>query len=135
MAEGLEDNIKEASLYSVIEVTEATIIDGCMLLLEDFEFVSTSLLEPVSMSGDIKHISKDVIREIMEKKGMFRDGVKQADHPGFARTPIVRNTRSRTKAVVEAKPPRSRKLRTGGFSCDKCARIFKKILTFNVHKC
>ena len=73
--------------------------------------------------------------EILEKKSMFRDGMKQADHPGFARTPIVRNTRSRTRAVVEAKPPRSRKLRTGGFSCDKCARIFKKILTFNVHKC
>ena len=136
VAEGLEDNIKEASLYSVIEVTEATIIDGCMLLLEDFEFVSTSLLEPVSMSGDIKHISKDVISEIMEKKGMFRDGVKQADHPGFARTPIVRNTRSRAKAlVVEPDQPRARKVKTGGFSCDQCAKIFKKISTFNVHKC
>ena len=30
--EDLEDKIKEASLYSVIEVTEATITDDCMLL-------------------------------------------------------------------------------------------------------
>ena len=135
VAEDLEDKIKEASLYSVIEVTEATIIDGCMLLLEDFEFLSTSLIEPVNMGENMKHISKEFIKEILEQKGMFRDGVRQADHPGFARTPIVRKTRSRTKAVAEAEQPRATRLKTGGFSCDKCSRIFKKISTFNVHKC
>ena len=76
MDEDLEDKIKEASLYSVIEVTEATIIDDCMLLLEHFEFVSTSLIEPVSM--------RKVCSEMARRKLII----------------LVLPGRSRTKALV-----------------------------------
>ena len=70
----LEDIIKEAPLYSVIRVTEATIIDGCMLLLEELEVLSTTPIQPVVFRDEMFHLDKKFVMDILISRGMFENG-------------------------------------------------------------
>ena len=84
-----------------------------MLLLEELEVLSTTPIQPVVFRDEMFHLDKKFVMDILISRGMFENGAKVRDHPGFSRTPVVRN----------------------GLSCNQCDKKFKKTTTFNNHKC
>ena len=127
--EDLEEEVRQADLYSVFEISVATILDGCMLLLQSIDFLDKSYVQPIALGHDITIINKEFFADVFAKKQMVIEGEKVPDHPGFKATPVV--TRSRARRGI----PAPKRLKTGGFSCDHCGKKYKSMNTFNVHKC
>ena len=58
--------------------------------------------------------------DILISRGMFENGAKVRDHPGFFRTLVVMNTISIMKDMeTEEVVPVAKKLKTGGLSCNQ----------------
>ena len=96
---------------------------------ENFEVASGEMTEKVVLEETFEFLDK-FYEEIFKDKGMMNNvGQKIRNHPGFALTP-VRMTRS--KARQQENPPPMKKMKTGGFKCDKPYKTEKE---FNNQKC
>ena len=140
--EDLEDLIKSTRLYSIIEITQATLIDGCMLRLDEVKVVNEKQSRALILSEELKQIEKDFILKVLIAKGMYKNGLKVSNHPGFSNTPVVKRTR---KAPIWASDyvtteddnqgPNPKRMKTGAFSCEVCLKTYKTTVTLKRHKC
>ena len=128
----LVEAIKEAPLYSVLEIKSGTIMDGCMFLIQEFDVLNTEVLQAIILEKELKLIDKKYFGELFAKKGMMsKEGERNENHPHFQHTPVV--LRRRTRLNSENPPPAKRN--TGGYPCDKCGKVYKTLTTLSKHKC
>ena len=128
--EDLEEEFKQADLYSVFEINEAEIIDGCILVLKDVSFLNRNYIQPIALVHDVVALTKEFFDNLFVEKEMVVDGKKLPDHPGFTATPVV--TRARARRVAAPAP---KKLKAGGYMCDRCNKKSKTLSRFNAHIC
>ena len=65
--------IKEAPLYSIIEIEGGTIIDGCLFLVEDLKLIETEVHRPVIQEKELKILDKQFFLDLFKKNGMIRE--------------------------------------------------------------
>ena len=128
--EDLEEEFKQADLYSVFEINEAEIIDGCILVLKDVSFLNRNYIQPIALVHDVVALTKEFFDNLFVEKEMVVDGKKLPDHPGFTATPVVTRARARREAA-----PSPKKLKAGGYMCDRCNEKCKTLSRFNIHIC
>ena len=120
-------------LFSVIEITGATILFGYQICIEEFRL--KSLRSSLIVSFDrIKFLTKEDYEQIFMMKGMMTNRKQRVEsHAGFSATP-VRLTRARSKTLMEMEQNQN-KLKTGGFNCNKCNKTLKTKRGLHSHKC
>ena len=127
--EDIEEDFKQADLYSVFEINEAEIVDGCILVLKDVTFLNRNFFQPIALVYDVVAMNKEYFDNLFVEKEMVVDGEKIPDHPGFTATPVV--TRARARRIAAPAP---KKLKTGGFMCERCNKKSETLSSFNVHE-
>ena len=118
----------------IIEIKKATIVKGYKIYIEEVVVVEENVEEEIVHGDNLEYLDKDSYVQILMNRGMVnKDGEKNENHPGFALTP-VRMTRSKARHLRD-KEPLIKKLKTGGFKCEKCEKTYKTERTFGNHKC
>ena len=92
----------------------------------------------------MKEIEKQFILKVLIEKGMYKNGVKIKNHPGFSNTPVVKRTRKApvwvndyvtTEDDSDNQVTNPKRQKTGGFSCEVCLKSYKTMVTLKRHKC
>ena len=122
-----------ATRLAIVEVTKATIHHGYRLIVEEYVLLEEEVSTEVIIEDELEFLEREFYQSVFVDKGML-DQQKQRvkNHPGFQLTP-VRMTRSKTKENLVL--PNKKKLKTGGFQCDRCEKKYKTEKWFNVHNC
>ena len=86
--DNLDELVKETPLYSLVQIQSGTVLDGCLLQVEEFEILA-HYHEPIIIGKDLKNLDKDFFEQIFKRKNMLtEDGTKNVDHPHYESTPI-----------------------------------------------
>ena len=124
VTDNLEERIREISLYTLIQINTGTVLDGCLLQVEDFKILAHAA-EPIINGKQLTNLDKNFFENIFKSKNMLNvEGSKNLEHPHFKSTPFFKRLRSRLTSLPG-----------GGRKCPSCDRIFKTDLTLKKHKC
>ena len=123
-----EDEFLSIPIKTVIKVTEATIIQGYRLVIQEYEVINDDIENEICQFEELEFIDKEWYMDTLRRKGMVdSQGARVESHPDYQSTP-VRITRSR--AVLDKK---TRREPAGGFTCNVCDRKFKTEKTLDTH--
>ena len=94
-----EDEFLSIPIKTVIKVTEATIIQGYRLVIQEYEVINDDIENEICQFEELEFIDKEWYMDTLRRKGMVdSQGARVESHPDYQSTP-VRITRS--KAVLD----------------------------------
>ena len=65
VTEDLEETVREAPLYSLLKVKSATVIDGCMIQIEEMEVKDEKYSQAVILNKELNLLAKDFFERVI----------------------------------------------------------------------
>ena len=109
---------------SVIEVTQADIVQGFRLVIHEYNVVDDEFDHEITLEEELIFLEKSWYMDLFSKKGMVtKTGGRNLEHPHFQTTPIRMMTRSKVAKIA-----------SGGVPCGVCGKKFKTEKTMEQHR-